>query len=47
MLLCARATAFVGTLPSTFSAHILVQRDLLGKRRNTTSFFGAPRYFSL
>ena len=41
LLLCARAAAFVGTLPSTFSATVLVQRDLLGIARNTTSFFGA------
>jgi len=40
MLLCARAAAFVGTLPSTWSASVLVQRDLLRKPRNTTAFFG-------
>lgn len=45
MLLCARAELFVGTLPSTFSATILVQRDALGRPRNTTSFFGAARFF--
>ena len=41
LLLCARADAFVGTLTSTFSAAVLVQRDLRRRRRNTTAFFGA------
>ena len=40
LLICAGAAAFVGTLPSTFSASVLVQRDRLGRPRNTTSFFG-------
>ena len=46
LLLCARAAAFVGTLPSTWSASVLVQRDLLGAARNSTSFFGgfAPAF---
>ena len=45
MLLCARAAAFVGTLPSTFTTTILVQRDLRGASRNSTSFFGALDFF--
>jgi hypothetical protein len=40
LILCARAAAFVGTLPSTFSASVIGQRDLLGLARNTSSFFG-------
>ncbi|KAL1523344.1 hypothetical protein AB1Y20_018289 [Prymnesium parvum] len=40
LLLCARAKAFIGTLPSTWSASVLIQRDLLHLGRNTTSFFG-------
>ena len=46
LLLCAMATAFVGTLPSTFTTSILVQRDLLGQPRNTTSFWGAEDFFT-
>ena len=34
LLLCARAAAFVGTLPSTWSATGLVQRDLRRAPRN-------------
>ena len=45
LLLCARAAAFVGTLPSTFSATVLAQRDALGHARNTTAFFGQGRFF--
>lgn len=43
LLLCANAAAFVGTLPSTFSASALVQRDLLRRPRNSTRFFGGVR----
>jgi len=46
LLLCARAAAFVGTLPSTFSTSVVAQRDLLGRERNTSAFFGAPDFFA-
>ena len=46
LLLCAMAAAFVGTLPSTFTASILAQRDVLGQRRNTSSFFGASDFWT-
>ena len=42
LLLCARATAFVGTWPSTFSATVVAQRDGRLLPRNTTHFFGFP-----
>ena len=45
LLLCAMADAFVGTLPSTFTASIIAQRDLMGRPRNTTAFFGALTFF--
>ena len=40
LLMCARAAAFVGTWPSTFSATVVARRDVRGLGRNTTSFFG-------
>lgn len=46
LLMCAMAAAFVGTLPSTFSATILVQRDLLQQPRNSSAFFGAASFFA-
>ena len=46
LLLCSRAAAFLGTLPSTFTASILVQRDLRGEARNTSAFFGALDFFA-
>jgi hypothetical protein len=42
LLLCARAAAFVGTWPSTFSATVVAQRDARLLPRNTTHFFGFP-----
>jgi len=42
LLLCVDAAAFTGTVTSTFSASVLAQRDVLGRPRNTTSFFGLP-----
>ena len=46
LLLCAMAAAFVGTLPSTFTASIVVQRDALSQPRNSTSFFGTLDFFA-
>jgi len=40
LLMCARAAAFVGTWPSTFSATVVARRDVRGLRRNSTAFFG-------
>lgn len=41
LILCAMADAFVGTLPSTYTATVLAQRDARGWGRNTSAFFGA------
>ena len=40
LLLCARAAAFLGTWPSTFSATVVAQRDARAAPRNSTHFFG-------
>lgn len=41
--LCASAAHFVGTLPSTFSLSITLERDARGLPRDTLSFWGLPR----
>jgi hypothetical protein len=45
LILCAMADAFVGTLPSTYTATVLAQRDARGWGRNTSAFFGALNFW--
>ncbi|CAE7237991.1 unnamed protein product [Symbiodinium natans] len=40
LLIAADATSFVGNAISTFSMNILMERDVLGKHRNSTIFQG-------
>ena len=45
LLLCVGAAAFVSTLPSTFTATVISERDRRLHPRNATSFFGYDRFF--